>query len=77
MIGYDVSYRALPTEHVDKSYNLLTGDYLVKRTTYKASGKTKTESFTGKNERFKNQVFSGNLNGKMLEDLDEVGSKYE
>ncbi|TDG35588.1 hypothetical protein EZJ43_13280 [Pedobacter changchengzhani] len=77
VIGYDVSYRASPTENIDKSYNLLTGNYVVKRTSYKANGQTKIKTFTGKNEHFKNRVFSENLGRKMFDNLDNVGSKYE
>ncbi|MFD2287112.1 hypothetical protein ACFSOV_13440 [Pedobacter petrophilus] len=77
VIGYDSGYRALPTEHIDKSYNLLTGIYVVKRTYYKADGQTKTQSFTGKNDHFKNMVFIDNLDLEMFNNLDDVGSKYE
>ena len=77
VIGYDSGYRALPTEHIDKSYNLLTGSYVVKRTYYKANGQTKTQSFTGKNDHFKNKVFVDNLDVDMFNNLDDVGSKYE
>ncbi|MEO5911569.1 MAG: hypothetical protein ABIP95_11820 [Pelobium sp.] len=77
VIGYDSGYRASPTEHIDKSYNLITGNYVVKRTYYQADGQTKTQSFTGKNDYFKNKVFVNNLDLEMFNNLDDVGSKYE
>ncbi len=77
VIGYDSGYRALPTEHIDKSYNLLTGKYVVKRTYYTANDQTKTQSFNGKNDHFKNQVFIDDLDLEMINNLDDVGSKYE
>ncbi|WP_026976776.1 hypothetical protein [Flavobacterium tegetincola] len=40
VIGYDSGYKVSPTEHIDKSYNLITGSYAVKRTYYKSDGKT-------------------------------------
>ena len=77
VIGYDCGYRASPSEHVDKSYNLLTGKYIVKRTSYEESDKGKTVEFSGKNEYFKNNVFIEDLNLEMIINLDDVGSKYE
>lgn len=77
VIGYDSGYRASPIKNIEKSYNLLTGIYVVKRNYYKADGKTKTENFTGQNEHFKNKVFINNLDLEMLTNLDDVGSKYE
>ncbi len=77
VIGYDVTYRASPTEHIDKSYNLITGKYIVKRTYYNANGTTKVEEFTGGNDHFRNKVFTNDLNITTLINLDDVGSKYE
>lgn len=77
VIGYDSGYRASPTEHIDKSYNLRTGSYVVKRTYYKADGQTKTQSFIGKNDHFKNKVFVDDLDVEMFNNLDDVGGTYE
>jgi hypothetical protein len=43
VIGYDVSYKSSPTRYIDKSYNLLTGKYIVKRTTYDGAKKASVE----------------------------------
>jgi len=77
VIGYDSGYRASPSEHIDKSYNLLTGKYIVKRTNYDESDEGKVVEFSGKNDYFKNKVFIENLDVDMLMNLDDVGSKYE
>ena len=77
VIGYDVEYKSSPTEYINKSYNLITGDYIVKRTYYDESKKISTEKFSGKNIFFKNAVFIENLNEEMITNLDEVGNKYE
>lgn len=77
VIGYDSGYKSSPTEHIDKSYNLLTGKYVVKRTTIDEKEKAKTQEFFGKDDYFKNNVFVDDLNEKMYKNLDDVGSKYE
>mgnify|MGYP003640407169 CR=1 FL=1 len=77
VIGYDVSYKASPTYYIDKSYNLLTGKYTVKGTTYDTSNKVKVEEYLGDNDFFKNAVFIENLNESMIIDLDDVGSTFE
>lgn len=77
VIGYDTGYKSSPTEHIDKSYNLLTGKYVVKRTTIDENEKAKTQEFIGTDNYFKNKVFVENLNDEMYKNLDDVGSKYE
>ena len=77
VIGYDVEYKSSPTEYINKSYNLITGDYIVKRTYNDESKKISTEKFSGKNIFFKNAVFIENLNEEMIINLDDVGCKYE
>jgi len=77
VIGYDVEYKSSPTEYINKSYNLITGDYIVKRTYYEGSKKINTQKFSGKNDFFKNVVFIENLNEEMIINLDDVGCKYE
>lgn len=77
VIGYDSGYRATPSLHIDKSYNLLTGKYSVKKTNFNDAEKGKIEEFSGKNEVFKKKVFLENFNLEMLINLDAVGSKYE
>lgn len=77
VIGYDTGYKASPTEHIDKSYNLLTGKYIVKRTNINLNGTKKIQEFSGKNDMFKNVVFIEDLKEKMYRNLDDVGSKYE
>ncbi|WP_337085147.1 hypothetical protein [Elizabethkingia anophelis] len=75
VIGYDVDYEASSTEFINKSYNLLTGKYIVKRTELNANGTKKTQEFSGKNNVFKNAVFIEDLNEEMYRNLDDVGSK--
>lgn len=77
VIGYDSSYKSSPTEFIAKSYNLLTGKYIVKRTKIAEKEKSKTQEFFGTNHFFKNKVFVENLNEEMYKNLDDVGSKYE
>jgi len=77
VIGYDTRYKSLPTERIDKSYNLLTGKYIVKRTKIDGNNTSKIAEYLGKNDFFKNKVFIENLNAEMLKKLDDVGSKYE
>lgn len=77
VIGYDVEYKSSPTEYINKSYNLITGDYIVKRTYYEGSKKINTQEFSGKNDFFKNVVFIENLDKEMIINLDDVGCKYE
>ena len=77
VIGYDVSYKASHTYHIDKSYNLLTGKYIVKRTTSDANSRASVEEFSGINDHFKNAVFIEGLSESMIINLDDVGSKWE
>lgn len=77
VIGYDVEYKSSPTEYINKSYNLITGDYIVKKTYYEGSKKINTQEFSGKNDFFKNVVFIENLDKEMIINLDDVGCKYE
>ncbi|GAA3514690.1 hypothetical protein GCM10022393_30810 [Aquimarina addita] len=77
VIGYDTEYKSLPTERVEKSYNLLTGEYIVKRTKLSRNSTNRIEEYSGQNDFFKNKVFLENLNAEMIKKLDDVGSKYE
>lgn len=77
IIGYDTGYKSLPTEHIDKSYNLITGKYIVKRTKLNGDKEPVIEEFKGQNNFYKNKVYIDNLNTEMLRNLDDVGSKYE
>ncbi|WP_271766268.1 hypothetical protein [Aquimarina algiphila] len=77
VIGYDTEYKSLPTERIEKSYNLLTGKYIVKRTKLGGDSINKIEEYSGQNDFFKNKVFLENLNAEMIKKLDDVGSKYE
>ena len=77
VIGYDVTYKSSQTEYIDKSYNLVTGKYIVKRTYYDENSKVNIQEFSGKNDFFKNNVFVENLDREMIVNLDDVGSKYE
>jgi hypothetical protein len=76
VIGYDCSYKSSPTSSIEKSYNLLTGKYKVKRINYNEIGKATTEEFSGENNYFKNNVFLESLDLEMFVNLDDVGSKY-
>ncbi|NRS90361.1 hypothetical protein HNQ02_003301 [Flavobacterium sp. 7E] len=77
VIGYDITYKSSMTEHIDKSYNLVTGKFSVKKSTLDATNKSKIEEFLGQNDFFKNNVFIEDLSGEMLKKLDDVGSKFE
>ena len=77
IIGYDTGYKSLPTEHIDKSYNLITGKYIVRRTKLNDDEEPIIEEFEGQNNFFKNKVYIDNLSIEMLRNLDDVGSKYE
>lgn len=77
VIGYDVAYKSLPTEHITKSHNLITGEYSVEKTIYDENGKVSIQKILEKNAFFKNTVFIENLNASMLESLDAIGSEFE
>lgn len=77
VIGYDVEYKSSPSEYINKSYNLVTGNYIVKRSHYGQNNKVSVQEFSGENHYFKNKVFIENLNEEMIVNLDDVGSKYE
>lgn len=77
VIGYDCKFRASLSLHIDKSYNLLTGKFIVKKTSFNEVEKGEIKEYSGKNEVYKNKLFLENLNVEMLMNLDEVGSKYE
>lgn len=77
VIGYDVIYRSLPTVHIAKSYNLVTGKYIVEKTIYDENGNDTVQESEGKNDVLKNKIFIENLNTIMIENLDKVGSNYE
>lgn len=77
VIGYDVEYKASLSERINKSYNLVTGKYIVKRTSYDENGKATMQEFPGVNDFFKNKVFIEDLDADMLVNLDDVGSPYE
>jgi hypothetical protein len=77
VIGYDVEYKSSPTKYINKSYNLVTGNYIVKRTHYDENNEVSVQEFLGKNDFFKNNVFAENLDKKMMLNLDYVGSKFE
>jgi hypothetical protein len=77
VIGYDIEYKSSPTQYVKKSYNLITGNYIVKKNHYNENGKVNVQEFSGKNNSFKNNVFVENFDKEMILNLDDVGSKYE
>lgn len=77
VIGYDVEYKSSMTKRVKKTYNLLTGKYIVTKTEYKFDDSTEIETNVGKNTHFQNKIFINNLTVKTLQNLDEVGSKFE
>lgn len=73
LIGYDSRYRIGAGEDCEKSYDLLSGDYIVKL--QKSLPNDHTETFTG-NEKIGN-VYINDIDIKLLDKLDKVGSKYE
>lgn len=73
IIGYDSGYRMGPAEHCDKSYNLLTGDYVVK--IQKAIPENHIETFKGK--KISSPIYLEDINIKTLEKLDKAGSEFE
>ena len=77
VIGYDTGYKSLPTVYIDKSYNLLTGQYIVKKTKINGDTERKISEHSGHIVFFKNKVFIEDLSAEMFEKLDEVGSEYE
>ncbi len=77
VIGYDTTYKSSPTEYSNKSYNLITGRYIVTKTIFNTANKTSVNEFKGQNNLYKNKVFIDDLTAKMLENLDHVGNKYE
>jgi ribosomal protein L20A (L18A) len=77
VIGYDSSYKNSMTDLVNKSYNLLTGKYTVKRTKLEIDSTEKVEEFTGKNTYFQNKIFINDLTESIIINLDDVGSRYE
>jgi hypothetical protein len=77
VIGYDVEYKSSNTERINKSYNLITGKYIVKRINYSENNIVTVQEFPGENDFFKNKVFLENLDATMLVNLDDVGSPYE
>ncbi|MDB2463170.1 hypothetical protein N9W61_03620 [Algibacter sp.] len=77
VIGYDVIYRSMPNIHITKSYNLITGKFIIKKTIYDGNGNDNIEEFLGENDVFKNAVFIEHLDAEMIEKLDEVGSNFE
>ncbi|MGG5209139.1 hypothetical protein ACQWU4_09320 [Chryseobacterium sp. MIQD13] len=76
LIGYDYSYRT-PSGHCNKTYNLLTGYYIVTNDFYSMkTGKTEVESFKGNKKRSKN-IFIKNFSNKLFENLSSVGKEFE
>lgn len=76
LIGYDYSYRT-PSGHCNKSYNLLTGDYIVKNDFYNmASRKTEFENFKGNKKQVKN-IFVKDFSHQLFEKLSFVGKEFE
>ncbi|UUV20483.1 hypothetical protein [Paenimyroides aestuarii] len=73
VIGYDSGYKIGMAEHCDKSFNLLTGDYVVKN--QKSIPKNHIKIFKGK----KNYppIYLEDINIKTLEKLDKIGSEFE
>lgn len=73
VIGYDSESKVAPSEYLNKSYNLLTGQYILKRTTFNQANEKVVKEFSGKNTHFKNKVFIENLDLEMLSNLEGIG----
>ena len=76
LIGYDYSYRT-PRGHCNKTYNLLTGKYIVINDFYDMkTDKTKIEQFSG-TQKQRNKIFTTDFNNEIFGQLSEIGKKYE
>ncbi|WBX99833.1 hypothetical protein [Chryseobacterium gambrini] len=76
LIGYDYSYRTT-TGHCNKTYNLLTGDYIVTNDYYNwEKDKTEFENFKGNKKRSKS-IFIKDFTFKLFEKLSLIGKEYE
>ncbi|MCH5597483.1 hypothetical protein [Niabella ginsengisoli] len=75
LIGYDTGYKkgGAGSERLDKSFNLLTGDYVVKL--QKLVPKIATETFKG-NKKIES-IYMEDIGIETLLKLDEIGSEFE
>ena len=73
LIGYDSGYRSGAGEHCDKSYNLIDGIYNVKFE--KALPNEHTDTYKGR-KKIK-EIYINDINIKVLNNLDDVGSEFE
>lgn len=72
LIGYDSSYKASMGMYCEKSYNLLTGKYIVE---VKDLAQEKNTVNTGK--KFLNKIYLQSLDISKLDSLDAIGSEFE
>lgn len=73
LIGYGLSYKASPVGvYYQKSYNLLTGNYVVTKYSNKA-----TPIINKGYKRTKNKIFVENLTNKIIFELAEIGNEFE
>lgn len=73
VIGYDSSYRIIDGD-IKKSYNLLTGEYVVTKKTYETE---EGETAIHQGSRKVNTVFLNDVNNQLFYKLDEAGSEFE
>lgn len=78
IIGYGSGYRASANGRIGKTFNLLTGKYIVNKAEFTINDGDKeiVKQFNCKDERFKN-LYLENLAIKLLKSLDAVGNKFE
>ena len=76
LIGYDYSYR-VPGGHCNKTYNLLTGKFIVINDYYDMkTNKTKIEKFYGVQKQ-KRKYFVSDFTTELFSNLSQIGSIYE
>ena len=74
VIGYDGGYSASISERIDKSYNLLTGQFEIIRSQPGENEQAVIKSTKGKTTARRN-LYLQNLNAKIITDLSWVGEK--
>lgn len=78
LIGYDSGYKIYYGGSCTKSYNLLTGDYIVTNWFYEyINSKEVKRKIVNKGNKKMNDIFVENINNELLEQLDLAGNEFE
>ena len=72
IIGYDFGHKVF-NGHVDNSYNLLTGDYILKKTCY---GKINCEPKLFKGNKKSKKTFLRDVSIRLFKKLDKIGNDF-